>query len=86
MKCRSKGKDSQNVTLIITSLNLGHFSHDSKIKRYQMVMSVFPFLNDTFVGPLSRLLDGGRKIKAHLLLGLEASPPGYSRHTFAKMF
>lgn len=45
-----------------------------------------PFLNDTFVGLLNRLFKGGREIKAHMPLGLEASPPGYSWHTFAEMF
>lgn len=33
-------KDSVNVTLIITSLNLGHLSRDSEIKRRPLVMSV----------------------------------------------
>lgn len=45
-----------------------------------------PFLNDTFVGLLSRLLEGEIKIKAHMSLGLEASPPGHSWHTFVEMF
>jgi hypothetical protein len=45
-----------------------------------------PSLNDTFVSLLRRQLKGGIDIKSHLLLGLEASPPGYGRHTFAKMF
>lgn len=48
MKCRSNRKDCINVTLIIISLNLGHFSHHSKIKCYQMVMSVWKCCRKTF--------------------------------------
>lgn len=52
----------------------------------KVLQESIPFLNDTFVGLLSRLLEGGIEIKSQMRLGLQASPPGYSWHTFAEMF
>lgn len=93
-KCCCNGKDCINVTLIITSLNLGHFSHDSKIKRYQMVMSVWKYCRKTFLPLMTplwafsatvRVKPAGIEVKPPVPLGLEASPPGSSGRTSADM-